>query len=589
MYVLLEDFTPSGSSLRWQAHQDYYRDEGLEVFFRQEVPYNITSNPCYAQQVAKLCIAQHAHKTSLQLLELGGGNGIFAYNFLSAFEQLNPALFQQLRYVLSDFSASMLDALQGHSAFSRWQAEGQLTFKVLDASGKTPNSENWDGIIANYLFSTFPTDVLCKPGAEWCIEKTRITPSLSREWLNFIETYLCTRNLSAPLPEEHAHQKSFAALFIAQQEVAKALRLEVEGPTDTELWEWLETHLLKHWHSNTTEANTTEANTTAPKAQDRELLQHLLIAPLKAALAPHLWQAVLTAETENRTETVIARRFFPFAIDDLPQAHQQALGSISAFYPIAYAPEVLNALSFWKAHLQPDGFLLISDKASINTAPTSTGTVSIARHGGTLSHALHWPLCLQTLPGALHTDRAHHAIQTLCYSADPTAELRHTFQKDWIDHPRHLISHALLEGGQALLQSDRMEAAYRSLKEALDYRPGDGTLQYFCALCCMHQGDYATALKILETAHDDIFALFNRDILIAEAYQATGQYAKAIPAYERSMVYGENALTYYQMALCQQALKANDAALDSVRKAYALHPQDEDIQALKVLLESAQK
>jgi tetratricopeptide (TPR) repeat protein len=578
MRVLLEDFTPSGAGLRWQAHQDYYREEGLEVFFRQEVPYNITSNPCYAEQVARLCIAQHAQKPDLHLLELGGGNGIFAYNFLKAFERLSPTLFQKVRYVLSDFSEPMLNTLSAHTAFSPWLAKGQLELKVLDASGKTSISENWDGIIANYLFSTFPTEVVCKPGDEWCIEKTRLIPSLRPEWLDFIEQYLHTRDLSAPLPQTHTHHERFAALFIAQHAVAKTLRFQVEaGLTETdELWEWLETQLSQQWGLH-------------QQAQDHDLLHRLLITPLKTTLTPHLWQAVLAAENENAADTAIDRRFFPVKLDAFPPAHQEALSTVSAFYPIAYAPDVLEALHFWKTHLKPDGFLLISDKASVSQKQTATGTVSIARHGGTLSHALHWPLCLQILPDALYTKRTHHAIQTLCYSAHPTPELSDRFQHEWVEHPRHLLSHALLEGGQALLQSNRMEAAYRSLKEALDYRPSDGTLQYFCALCCINDGDYVTALTILESPHDDIFALFNRDILIAEAYQATGQYAKAIPAYERSMAYGENALAYYQMALCQQALKAYDAALKSVKKAYALHPQDEDIQALQALLASSLK
>lgn len=590
MQALLEDFTPSGSGLRWRAHQDYYREEGLDVFFRQEVPYNITSNPCYAEQVAKLCIAQHAHKpavpSELHILELGGGNGIFAYNFLTAFASLNPTLFKSLRYVLSDFSEPMLEALGSHAAFSQWLASGQLSFQVIDARGSTAHTTHWDSIIANYLFSTFATEIICKPGEQWCIEKTRLSLPVTKAWMTFIARYLRTRDLSAPLAKDHPHKQRFASLFKAQQRVADKLSSDAESPehTQTDLWAWLEKNLFHHWISASDPSVFIQKN-------DRALLTPLLIAPLQEALSPHLWQAILATENEGTAHTGIARRFFPLTITDFPPEHQQMLKKNASFYPMAYAPEVLNALSVWKSRLKPEGVLLVSDKASISTSKNtqSNNSVSIARHGGTLSHALNWPLCLAMLPGALHTQRGHHAIQTLCYSPQPTPALISLFQEDWVEHPRHLLSHALLEGGQALLQSDRVEAAYRSLKEALDYRPHDGTLQYFCALCCMHQGDYITALEILRHPHDDIFALFNRDILMAEAYQCTGQYAKALPAYQQSMVYGENALTYYQMALCQQALKADNDARKSIEKAYQLHPEDEDIQSLREALVSSEK
>ena len=304
MRILLEDFTNSGAGLRWQAHQDYYRETGLDVFFRQEVPYNITSNPCYAEQVAKLCIAQHEQKPTLQLLELGGGNGIFAHNFLKALEALSPLLFQNLHYVLSDFSEPMLNTLSEHPAFRDWQDRGHLEFRVIDASGQTPIHENWDGIIANYLFSTFPTDIICKPGAEWCIEKTRLMPSLQTEWLDFIANYLCTRDLSAPLPTTHTHYERFAQLFLAQQAIAKTLHAQRDTltmdstATEHELWSWLETALLKHWLDPDQVQNdaTQTPDSEALQQTHRAFIQQLLIAPLRAALAPQLWQTVLAAK-----------------------------------------------------------------------------------------------------------------------------------------------------------------------------------------------------------------------------------------------------------------------------------------------------
>lgn len=578
MIFILQDFVPSGESLRWQAHQTYYQEEGIEVFLRQEVPYNITSNPCYARQVAQLYLAQYPEPQPLHILELGGGNGIFAFNFLRAFEQLAPAHFSQLHYVLSDFSAPMLEVLAEHEAFAQWQKVGTLTLAVRDAQGGSKAQEEtqtWDGIIANYLFSTFPTEILCKPGAEWHLEKTRLEVSVPPEWLDFIAKYLQQQNLSAPLAPTHTHRTSFQALYAAQKRVAEALP---QAPAETEVLSWLESELLQAWQ---TQLSSPLPDTAAA------LLNHLLLQPLHKRLIPFAWEAILSAEQQGDRAPQVQKRFFPWDIQTAPDTHRQLLNKLNAFQPLAYAPDVLDALFYWQSRLSPQGILVCSDKALV--ASTLESYPQIARHGGTLSHALHWPLYVQALPGCLYTDRAHHAIQTLCYSPQPTEALRHSFQVNWIHTPRHLISHALLEGGQALLQADRMEAAYRSLKEALDARPEDGTLQYFCALCCLSQGQPMTALSILEVPHDDIFALFNRDILKAEAYQATGQYALAIAAYTASLAYGENALTYYQMARCQQALAQTEAALLSLEKAEQLHPEDADTQALKEALLASQK
>ncbi len=578
MIFVLQDFVPSGESLRWQAHRAYYQEEGIAVFLRQEVPYNITSNPCYARQVAQLYLAQYPEPQPLQILELGGGNGIFAFNFLNAFAQLAPAHFSQLHYVLSDFSAPMLDVLAEHEAFAQWQNAGTLTLAVRDAQGASETQDEaqaWDGIIANYLFSTFPTEILCKPGAEWHLEKTRLEVAVPQDWLNFIARYLHQQDLSAPLGSAHPHYDSLQSLYQAQKQVATQLE---KAPGEVDVLTWLETQLLQTWQQQQPEP--LPATATA-------LLHHLLLQPLHELLVPFAWEAILAAEQEGDSTKQVQKRFFAWDIQQIPASHRQLLEALPAFHPLAYAPKVLTALTHWQSQLSPSGLLICSDKAQVESS--IQGHPQIARHGGTLSHALHWPLYLQALPGCLFTNRAHHAIQTLCYSPQPSADLCHSFQENWIDTPRHLLSHALLEGGQALLQADRMEAAYRSLKEALDTRPEDGTLQYFCALCCLSQGQPMTALSILEVPHDDIFGLFNRDILKAEAYQATGQYALAIPAYRDSLRYGENALTYYQMARCQQALSQTEDALLSLEKAEALHPEDIDIQALKEAVLASQK
>ncbi len=588
MFVLLEDFVPSGQSLRWQSHQQYYQQEGMAVFLRQEVPYNITSNPCYAEEVVRLFLAQHEaqhqtqspiqeHSHPLRILELGGGNGVFAYNFFMALERMAPHL--DFHYTLSDFSKPLLSHLSTLDAFAHWQKKDVLTLRTVDASQPgsaddlketEPEAVNrgFDLIIANYLFSTFPTEVLLRQENTWHLEKTRLTAPVTHSVLEQVKHYLNSRNVSAHIDNSHPQYTWFETLYAAQQKVAGEIH-NLSRTEHQELFTSLGEQLIQHWHQTLEQ----KLSNAVPVKTLQPLLDSLCLNPLKTWLNEHLI-----------TEAQVERRFFEHGE---PFDHPVFLETQPALTPLSYSPQMLRALNEWYERLSPHGIMVISDKAVLPTE--SPEQVKIARHGGTLSHAIHLDLCEQVLQHATAQTRltrhAHHPIQTLLAGQQLTPTLEDTFAARWIDHPRNMLSHALLEGGQVLLQSERLEAAYRSLKEALNYRPTDSTLQYFCALCCLNEEKYTNALKILNQPHDDIFGVFNRDILLAEAYRSTGQFEKAIPCYERSMAYGENALSYYQLARCQQALNQKEAALESLKKAHALNPEDEDILTLQQEIE----
>jgi tetratricopeptide (TPR) repeat protein len=154
------------------------------------------------------------------------------------------------------------------------------------------------------------------------------------------------------------------------------------------------------------------------------------------------------------------------------------------------------------------------------------------------------------------------------------------FRQDFVDYPRNEISHALLEGGHALMQQERLEAAERCLRRALNYRPGDGTLQYLQAVCLLNQQRYGEALAVLNRSHDDLFGLLNREILLAESLRLTGQPEAAVPWYLASLRHGENSQTWYNLALCRLELDQRDEALVALQRAAVLDPEDAEIQDL---------
>ncbi|MEZ0373848.1 MAG: hypothetical protein ACAI44_32455, partial [Candidatus Sericytochromatia bacterium] len=68
---------PYEQSLLWTLHREYYQQQGLQAFLRQEVPYNISSNPCLAGNALRLLLAAEnvqkkaAPAETVHVLEIG--------------------------------------------------------------------------------------------------------------------------------------------------------------------------------------------------------------------------------------------------------------------------------------------------------------------------------------------------------------------------------------------------------------------------------------------------------------------------------------------------------------------------------------
>ncbi|HEY9841033.1 MAG TPA: SAM-dependent methyltransferase [Candidatus Obscuribacterales bacterium] len=589
---------PYEQSLLWTLHREYYQQQGLQAFLRHEVPYNISSNPCLAGNALRLLLAAEnvqnkaAPAETVHVLEIGAGLGIFASNFLQALTEMAPGL--ELCYWLSDYSAAGLQALAEHPAFAPWCRSGRLRLCLIDGRdpGQARDLEDrplelpgFSLILANYVFSTLPTAVLLRQQDQWLSQQTRL------EWLPLgpepevaaLEAFAAQlagqlrgyRLVDRVSPSQESYPM-FQALQQAQEQVATQLEAGLLPAGDFS--DWLSESLATAWAA---------ALQRDPDDGLRQTVVSLLSEPL---LSRNSYPPEQLHESHSFAATTAAEIF----ADPL---HRQAVESLTNGWPLVslgYSPTGLEALSALLGLCRPGGLLLLSDKAYADTGWMRGLQPEMAsRHGQSLAHPVNFPLfeaCLGLQGKAsLRTTDPAQALHSLlvCHGPELPQPVAGQFIADFIDYPRNEISHALLEGGHALMQLERLEQAQRCLQRALGYRPADGTLQYLSAVCLLNQERYTEALEVLERPHDDLFGLFNREILQAESYRLTGRPELALPLYRASLRHGENSQTYYNLALCQLELAQRQDAVTSLQQAAGLDPDDSEIQELLAALDAS--
>ncbi|MEZ0368321.1 MAG: hypothetical protein ACAI44_04455, partial [Candidatus Sericytochromatia bacterium] len=180
MRIKLQDQVPYQDSLRWKIHDDYFQSRGADAFVEREVPSNITSNPAAAFQNARVLVEalrfqQLDPAAPVRILEVAGGLGIFAINFIRAFEvlcrQAEVDYSDRLEYWLTDFSLKTLQTLAKHPVYQSKIQQGRLHLYRLNAlepetvtnlAGKAhPLPEcGFSAILANYHHCTLPVAIL---------------------------------------------------------------------------------------------------------------------------------------------------------------------------------------------------------------------------------------------------------------------------------------------------------------------------------------------------------------------------------------------------------------------------------------------
>ncbi len=598
--IELEAAVPYEQSLLWRLHREYYQQEGLGAFLRQEVPSNITSNPCLAGQAVRLLQASLPVQipSRLTILELGAGSGVFAYNFLTELAQIAPELLPHIDYWLSDYSHETLKSLSEQAAFANWLQQGQLRLcqidgeqpqQAQDLNGQTVEmpENGFQLIIANYFFSTLPTAVLIRqvdpentPQEQWLRQITRLdwlplgeqpTPDQLSGFSAQIAAELRSYRLIDHLTPDHAQYKMFYALQQAQDQVADALDKNLP-PLDEDFRIWLETQLAQAWAKALGSDQAESLQATVSSLIGDPLFRRQQTPPREQIRPEHFFEQIDTKALFNS------------------DMHLQAIRNLTAQWPqasLGYSAPALNALGEMVKLTCPEGVVLVSDKAYADADwMRGLNPESATHHGQSLAHPVNFPLFealmeLQGLSTCRTSDPAQALHSLLVYCGDELPDkLSAQFKQDFIDYPRNEISHALLEGGHALMQAERLEEAGRSLQRALNYRPSDGTLQYLLAVCLLNQERYADAIKWLERSNDDLYGLFNREILLAESWRLAGNPERAQDLYKASLRHGENSQTYYNLALCQIELGQIAEAQKSLQSAAKLDPEDSEVQTL---------
>ncbi len=132
----------------WQLQRNYYDQAGADAWETGIVPSFITTNAFLARQYAHLCLqfirdfaaapgsALDADEP-IYIVELGSGHGKLGFLFLRQLELLRseyPTVrLEQLKYVMTDFTAVNVRYWETHTSLREYVASGQLDFATFDA------------------------------------------------------------------------------------------------------------------------------------------------------------------------------------------------------------------------------------------------------------------------------------------------------------------------------------------------------------------------------------------------------------------------------------------------------------------------
>jgi tetratricopeptide (TPR) repeat protein len=180
---LLEERARLSESVLWKLQREYFQRAGIGAWSGGTVPHYITSNAALADASADVVFgflcdyrgsASVLDGNRVNIIELGGGAGRFAYLFLKALHARwaeSPGRAAPFRYLVTDFVRENVEFCRSHPGFQNFIDQRLLDFAIFDAtadselhlenSGETlaPMSHNAPlVVIANYVFDGLPHD-----------------------------------------------------------------------------------------------------------------------------------------------------------------------------------------------------------------------------------------------------------------------------------------------------------------------------------------------------------------------------------------------------------------------------------------------
>ena len=181
--VAIERDVPFSKSLLWDLQRRYYAEKGPQAWHSGEVPSYATCNTFIAKSYVHMV---HAYlrdarvagmidpKQPIYIVELAAGVGRFAFQFLTKLRQrlADSSLADlDIRYVMTDFTATNLEVWQKHPHLARFVSAGQLHFGKFDVDTdhaielvggsalSATTVKNPIVVLANYAFDTFRHDL----------------------------------------------------------------------------------------------------------------------------------------------------------------------------------------------------------------------------------------------------------------------------------------------------------------------------------------------------------------------------------------------------------------------------------------------
>lgn len=513
--LLLQDFVPYDAHFGWLLAAQAYVRRGLQTWTSGEVPAFMTGNSALAMQILHLWETSLRHselQEPLAVLELGAGNGLFAWHLIQAHAELSARRGRNrpLHYYLSDRNLEALQQLRNFPAFEVLLDSGQLRLLGLDLLAPSQESSqawpSWDLMICNYLLCQLPFRLL-----RWH------QGGCQEAWLS---TSLRFPERDSPLraaleAQPQAYLQSLEWLSVSAEHLpAELLALR------SELWSHLD---LQVDVRSALCPGRTEREQIWWQAQLQASAGAWLPCPVEAFQGLAFWLQGLkdTGLFLLSDKGRVAEG--GFADPPQPYGHGQ-----HASWPVAFP-----LLAQW---LRQEGFQ--------------------AGHSQNALWTLHhlWALRSPTL----------------------ASEIERAFRADFECNNANQAAADLIDAAEDYLLQQKWRKAAMLYHLALRYRPRDGRVTQQLVACLIELQAFEQAETWLKVGADDLLQEFDFDFQWGQVHLFQGRYLEALTSFERSLERaGPDASCYYNLGLSQMLLQRFEPARANFEAALALEPEFE--------------
>ncbi|QYK40207.1 MAG: hypothetical protein KF887_12250 [Paracoccaceae bacterium] len=163
--VPVEEFGPVWTSARFRLARAGWQAQGAQPFLSGDVPYAATCGGRLSEDAAEIVLAARPGARGLRILEIGAGTGVFARIFLSVLRDRAPDVHAATRYVVSDGSPSVLEAMAASGVLEGHAGVAETRVFDLAIPGDDPGG-GFDAILGTYILDVMPFDLLAVRDAQ---------------------------------------------------------------------------------------------------------------------------------------------------------------------------------------------------------------------------------------------------------------------------------------------------------------------------------------------------------------------------------------------------------------------------------------